>query len=692
MLTPGDTEEFGAEDEGIILEPGASLLNNESSLCLASCLRDLPRLSALFILGSFLSGPVLATDDNGWAFGPFIKHPQPILRPRSESTFLCPIRGTQVRWEEQNVYNPAAVVRNDKVYLFYRADDVSPDLKWGRTCRIGMATSEDGIHFTRHPRPVVYPDHDAWQQYEWEGGCEDLHLIDWTPISQAVWPAGGHEAGAIALQREDGILLMTQGGHPSLGAWTLRQALIDRNDLRTVLEEQRRPFLYPEHDWEKQGFVPNTTVANTLIPFKGRWLLYYGAADHVIGLAEFTPKPNSPVSLSSSGSAVTRANRTRGAIDLRSLLEEMLDRSHIAEFPQPEFVCRQASSYNRLSQAPGNPEWFAGADFDQFYGSHEIEGRKEWIMLDAEGPGAVTRWWQTQYHGAGIIRIYLDGRSQPTFEDIGDQLVGGDSLVAPPLAATRGGGRNLYLPIPFQKHIRITFESPDAEADFAKKESRFTNESLFYNVNYVQYPAGTKVKTLTQSDLDANQEWLAELGRELLRPDKNALPIKRKVGGCREILLPGRSMSRTARGPGAIAVLRLKISAQDIAQAMRSTVITAAFDGDQTVWAPVGEFFGSGLGINPYQDWWRAVGKDGWMTCWWPMPFKESAQVSIMHHGTNGPVEVQLDDLGIADWDWTDRKSVRCFGKCTNYQRCGPEHSGSSTSSRCDLMIPDQIR
>jgi len=38
-------------------------------------------------------------------------------------------------------------------------------------------------------------------------------------------------------------------------------------------------------------------VANTLVPFKGRWWLYYGAADRYIGLAVFTPKTNASFSL-----------------------------------------------------------------------------------------------------------------------------------------------------------------------------------------------------------------------------------------------------------------------------------------------------------------------------------------------------------------------------------------------------------
>jgi hypothetical protein len=130
----------------------------------------------------------------------------------------------------------------------------------------------------------------------------------------------------------------------------------------------------------------------------------------------------------------------REAIDFKRLLEEMLDRSEIAEFPRPEFVCKQASSYNRLSKTPGNPDWFVGGDFCQFYGSNDVEGRKEWFMLDVEGPAVVTRWWLTQYRYEGTIRIYLDGAKEPIFEGTGDKLVGGNGITVPPLAAVPIGG------------------------------------------------------------------------------------------------------------------------------------------------------------------------------------------------------------------------------------------------------------
>ena len=87
---------------------------------------------------------------------------------------------------------------------------------------------------------------------------------------------------------------------------------------------------------------------------------------------------------------------------------------------------------------------------------------------------------------------------------------------------------------------------------------------------------------------------------------------------------------------------------------MRSTVIMADFDGRQRVWAPVGEFFGSGPGLNTFKGWWRQVAEDGWMTCWWPMPFKETAAVILRNYGAQ-KVTVELDDIGVADWTWSDR-------------------------------------
>jgi len=76
----------------------------------------------------------------------------------------------------------------------------------------------------------------------------------------------------------------------------------------------------------------------------------------------------------------------------------------------------------------------------------------------------------------------------------------------------------------------------------------------------------------------------------------------------------------------------------------------AAFDGEAAVWCPVGDFFGSGVGLNPYEDWQRTVAKDGTMTCRWVMPYETSAQLGIANLGKE-PVTVALSAM-TGPWAW----------------------------------------
>jgi predicted GH43/DUF377 family glycosyl hydrolase len=88
--------------------------------------------------------------------GPFRPYEQnPILKPQGSG------------WESASVYNPAAVVKDDQVVLLYRAhaDDI--------VSHVGLATSDDGINFERHPDPVLSPS----EPYE-EFGAEDPRVSE----------------------------------------------------------------------------------------------------------------------------------------------------------------------------------------------------------------------------------------------------------------------------------------------------------------------------------------------------------------------------------------------------------------------------------------------------------------------------------------------------------------------------------
>lgn len=69
----------------------------------------------------------------------FEKHPTPVLSP------------TQNWWEDFCVFNPAAVEKDGRVYLLYRA--MGKDM----VSRIGLAWSDDGVNFERLSSPVFEP-------------------------------------------------------------------------------------------------------------------------------------------------------------------------------------------------------------------------------------------------------------------------------------------------------------------------------------------------------------------------------------------------------------------------------------------------------------------------------------------------------------------------------------------------------
>lgn len=116
-----------------------------------------------------------------WAIGPFSRQapPEPVIKANPDATFENPLNHEVVHWEKAWVYNPAAVVRNGKIVVLYRAQQ-GP----GNSCsRIGYAESADGFHMTCDPTPVFYPAEDDQKSLEWSGaegrgGCEDPRLAE----------------------------------------------------------------------------------------------------------------------------------------------------------------------------------------------------------------------------------------------------------------------------------------------------------------------------------------------------------------------------------------------------------------------------------------------------------------------------------------------------------------------------------
>src|SRR5256885_1945171 len=274
----------------------------------------------------------------GWTFGPFEKPAavNPIIAPNASSTFRSPMGDSVVHWEQLATFNPAAVVRNEKVYVLYRAEDASGREEIGfHTSRIGLAESSDGLNFTRRAAPVLYPDKDDQARYEWTGGVEDPRIVETDDgrdvMTYTQWNRDGPrlavgrdsdgkvlkvlsarpgyfdswlvEAGPPAILTDRGIVLVYNAGNSGRfgqaglpeRVYTGGQALFDPNNPIKLIARSEAPFIRPTEPYEKTGqYKEGTTFTEAMIPFKGKWFLYYGTADSRVGVAVWDHRFASP--------------------------------------------------------------------------------------------------------------------------------------------------------------------------------------------------------------------------------------------------------------------------------------------------------------------------------------------------------------------------------------------------------------
>ena len=98
--------------------------------------------------------------------------------------------------------------------------------------------------------------------------------------------------------------------------------------------------------------------------------------------------------------AITGCAAGGGNVTQRSLVRQLADLEVLARAPKPAYVTRQASSYDRASTTPADAQtWFANVDVGQYIRVEQRDGRKEYVMLDAAGPGVVVRIWSANPAG-----------------------------------------------------------------------------------------------------------------------------------------------------------------------------------------------------------------------------------------------------------------------------------------------------
>jgi len=353
-----------------------------------------------------------------------------------------------------------------------------------------------------------------------------------------------------------------------------------------------------------------------------------------------------------------------GAVTTGTLLEEMTDLARLARWPDPAYRTIQFSSYDRRSTTSEAPGWFSNADG---FGGEPIPGFLKvlreprdgqaglYLLAELSGPGAIVRGWSAGMDG--VLRVYLDPGGDELGADKGVPIWEGpayDFLARRSTQYLKSAGLELdagdgfsqedadYLPIPFARGLRVIWEGK-------------LNELHFYHLQVRLYPRGTTVRAFDpKRDLKEFEAQLRSAVAGLTQPASGQKDEPTKLAGT---LDPGRNWtwSSEGRGPGAVRELQLRLQADSLDAALRGCLLRIAFDGSQRpqVEAPVGDFFASGPGVNPFSSLPLSVQTDGTLTCRFVMPYEKSVRMEIVNF-TPAPVRLE-GAVVLSPWQWDER-------------------------------------
>lgn len=338
---------------------------------------------------------------------------------------------------------------------------------------------------------------------------------------------------------------------------------------------------------------------------------------------------------------ISRSTFGEDAITLSGLLDEMTDLERLAVTDNPRYVTRQFSSYDRRSTDPGIPteeNWFANGDRGQYLRQEQNNGQTEYVLMDADGPGAIVRFWSANPDEGGLVKIYLDQQAAPAIEmPLTDFLGGKAAPFFSPICGERSRGWNSYFPIPYARHCKVTI----------------TEWDIYYAIDYRTYEESTPVETFTLKDAESVTTTIQTVAERLATPSQAVDTAHGEIVPYDITVAPGAFESITLPGPAAIYQITCKVSAEDMEAALRGCVVEIGFDDHNPgVLAPLGDFFGTAPGANLYQSLPSGVLEDSVLYSHWVMPFKEAAIIRVRNLSN---VETRLQGvIGVESRPWTE--------------------------------------
>jgi hypothetical protein len=278
--------------------------------------------------------------------------------------------------------------------------------------------------------------------------------------------------------------------------------------------------------------------------------------------------------------------------------------------------------------------WSANNDGSGFI---RKEGNDQ-VLVDLDGPGVLWRVWSAKPE-QGHIRIFLDGSTTPlvdkSFRSFFDDL----EKEYPGLAMTLSRGRNEFVPIPFVKSCKVVMSE---------------GWGAYFHATHTLFPKGTELESfpgftpeVTGALKQASESW-GKTGSSPYPSDRDSKNLETLE------VAPGKTQEITLAGAGAVRVLKVKplglpddrLKQEDI---LRELTLSIFWDGERkpSVWAPLGDFFATSPGINPFKT--RPMGcVNGEFYFYFYMPFADGMRLAIGNDGEAlRKVAVELETVSL---------------------------------------------
>jgi hypothetical protein len=301
---------------------------------------------------------------------------------------------------------------------------------------------------------------------------------------------------------------------------------------------------------------------------------------------------------------------------------------------EPGAVCRQFASTDPAGR---------GDDHGHFL---RMEGRRA-VLAEMDGPGVIVRLWSA--NAAGRLRLFFDGESEARLDaPFQDLFTGKCPPFVEPIATHQGGGWISYFPIPYARHCKVEVDELENPA------------ALYYQVQYLTWPAGTPIRTFTRELPPAEKRALERVLESWRAPPQDppralegdldaewrgAFDFTKTAGGMQGIA-PGERVELArvedpAKRGGVVGHFSVRVP-RGSPEELRGLVLEVEQDGASAplVSAPVADFFGVGFGMRDQRGLllgWR--GDAGW--CRFPLPFRERLGIFVLNAGLERPLLVE---------------------------------------------------